>query len=183
MWFYLWKATRALARRTASWPRNSSLGGKYHRNRASLSTSPDCWSASHMHDTCSDENDRLRLVCKKSDTVTEPAGPIPPLPVMPPPPTPTLDEAELSLSASMQLPGDKLTLPPFMSLGDRYEDMTRRICTRIIRGERRRDSDARVYWCVHVFITPPSRALWRSACRYVRNLYACIVHGRFLHSA
>lgn len=39
------------------------------------------------------------------------------------------------------------------------------------------------YWCVHVFITPPSRALWRSACRYVRNLYACIVHRRFLHSA
>lgn len=72
-----------------------------------------------MHDTCSEENDRLRLVCKKSDTVTEPAG------VMadtdsPPPPPATLDVAELSLSASMQLPGDRLTLSA-TSLGDMYD--------------------------------------------------------------
>lgn len=113
-----WKATRALARSTVSWPRSSSLGGRYHRNRASLSTSPDCCRASHMHDTCSDENDMLRLVCKKSDTVTEPDAAITPL------------DAELSLSASIQLlPGDRLILPgppPIVtSLGDcRYDDMT-----------------------------------------------------------
>jgi len=66
-----------------------------------------------MHDTCSDENDRLRLVCRKSDTVTEP-----------PAAAATLD-AELSLSASMQLPGDRLMLPaartPTTSLGDMYD--------------------------------------------------------------
>lgn len=65
-----------------------------------------------MHDTCSDEKDRLRLVCRKSDTVTEPAA------------TAALD-AELSLSASMQLPGDMLMLPaartPTTSLGDMYD--------------------------------------------------------------
>lgn len=145
---YRWKATRARARSTDSWPRSSSLGGRYHRNRARLSTSPDCWRASHMHDTCSDENDRLRLVCKKSDTVTEPAGttppPTPPPPTPPPPPPPpllqpaTLD-AELSLSTSIQLPGDRLTLtaPPITSLGDMYDMVvyarrTGMVCGRIL---------------------------------------------------
>lgn len=75
-----------------------------------------------MHDTCSEENDRLRLVCKKSDTVTEP-----------PACAAAALDAELSLSASAQLPGDMLTLPtrppppPPMSLGDRYDDMPRSI--------------------------------------------------------
>lgn len=74
-----------------------------------------------MQDTCSDENDRLRLVCKKSDTVTEPAGTMPPPPPLPLQPA-TLD-AELSLSTSIQLPGDRLTLPapPTTSLGDMYD--------------------------------------------------------------
>lgn len=68
-----------------------------------------------MHDTCSDENDMLRFVCKKSDTVTEPLAPTAP---------PAALDTELSLSASIQLPGDKLKLPaqlPTMSLGDRYD--------------------------------------------------------------
>lgn len=67
-----------------------------------------------MHDTCSDENDRLRLVCRKSDTVTEP-----------PAAAAAALDAELSLSASMQLPGDRLMLPaartPTTSLGDMYD--------------------------------------------------------------
>lgn len=77
-----------------------------------------------MHDTCSDENVRLRLVCRKSDTVTEPPPP-PPADTAAdgwPPPVTLLDVAELSLSASAQLPGDMLTLPATAaSLGDTYD--------------------------------------------------------------
>jgi len=91
-----------------------------------------------MHDTCSEENDTVRLVCKKSDTVTEPAATAP------------LD-AELSLSASAQLPGDELMLPgpPTASLGDRYDiemydgrsgmvvvKRARTPCRRVVRGTR-----------------------------------------------
>jgi len=66
-----------------------------------------------MHDTCSDENERLRLVCRKSDTVTDP------------PAAAVALDPELSLRASIQLPGDRLMLPaartPTTSLGDMYD--------------------------------------------------------------
>lgn len=68
-----------------------------------------------MQDTCSEENVRLRLVCRKSETVqTEPAATAVAATDGP------LDAVELSLSASMQLTGDRLTLPATF-LGDTYD--------------------------------------------------------------